>query len=129
VTLGRSPRRSEVGISFVIAVPEYVTAAASDLANVGSTIDAANAAAAAPTSALVAAGGDEVSAAVATAFGAHAQAYQALSAEATAFHQQFVELLNAGAASYAGAEAANANPLKGSSTRSMRPSTRSWDGP
>ena len=48
-------------MSFVIAVPEYVTAAASDLANIGSTISAANTAAAAPTSAIVAAGGDEVS--------------------------------------------------------------------
>ena len=99
-------------MSFVIAVPEYVTVAASDLANLASTISAANAAAAAPTSAVLAAGSDEVSAAVATVFGAHAQAYQALSAQAAAFHQQFVQLLNAGAGSYASAEAANATPLQ-----------------
>jgi hypothetical protein len=89
VILRRSPRRSEGGMSFVIADPEYVTAAASDLANVASTISEANAAAAAPTSTVLAAGGDEVSAAVAAMFGAHAQAYQALSAQAAAFHQQF----------------------------------------
>ncbi|MDR3656896.1 MAG: PE family protein, partial [Mycobacterium sp.] len=99
-------------MSFVIAAPEYVTAAASDLANVASTISAANAAAASPTSELLAAGGDEVSAAVASVFGAHAQAYQALSAEAATFHQQFVQLLNSGASSYALAEAANTDPLQ-----------------
>nr|WP_142361277.1 PE family protein [Mycobacterium ostraviense] len=40
--------------------------------------------------------------------GAHAQAYQALSTQAAAFHNQFVQTLSAGAASYASAEAANA---------------------
>ena len=89
-----------------------MTAAASDLASVGSTISAANAVAAVPTSQVLAAGGDEVSAAVAAIFGAHAQAYQELSAQAATFHQQFVQLLNAGAGSYANAEAANANPLQ-----------------
>ncbi len=57
---------------FVIAMPEMVTAAATDLANVGSTISEANAAAVAPTAAVLAAGGDEVSAAIAALFGAHA---------------------------------------------------------
>src|ERR1700677_375993 len=99
-------------MSFVIAVREYVTAAASDLANIGSTISAANAAAAAPTSAIVAAGADEVSVAVTTMFGAHAQAYQAISAQAATFHEQFVQLMNAGAGSYANAETANATPLQ-----------------
>ena len=44
-------------MSFVIAVPEYVTAAASDLANIGSAISEANAAALAPTTGVLAAGG------------------------------------------------------------------------
>ncbi|OQZ87884.1 PE family protein, partial [Mycobacterium alsense] len=99
-------------MSFVIAVPEYVTAAASDLANVASAIGEANAAAGVPTSTVLAAGADEVSVAVAQLFGAHARAYQAISAEAAAFHQRFVGLLTAGAGSYAAAEAANANPLQ-----------------
>ena len=73
-------------MSFVIAAPEFLTAAATDLANIGSTIGAANAAAAAPTTSLLAAGADEVSAAVAALFGGHAQSYQALSAQAAAFH-------------------------------------------
>jgi PE family len=99
-------------MSFVIAAPEFVTAAASDLANVGSTITTANAAAAAPTTGVLAAGADEVSATVATLFDAHGQAYQAISAQTAAFHQQFVQLINSGAGAYAAAEAANASPLQ-----------------
>jgi PE family len=99
-------------MSFVIAAPEFVTAAASDLANVGSTISTANATAAAPTTGVLAAGADEVSATVATLLGAHGQAYQTISAQTAAFHQQFVQLMNSGAGSYAAAEAANASPLQ-----------------
>ncbi|CPR12728.1 PE-PGRS family protein [Mycobacterium bohemicum DSM 44277] len=95
-------------MSFLIVAPEFMHSAASDLANIGSVIGAANAAAAGPTTGIVAAGADEVSAAAAALFGAHAQAYQTLSAQATAFHNQFVQLMNGGAASYVGAEAANA---------------------
>jgi PE family len=99
-------------MSFVNAVPEYVAAAATDLANIGSTISSANVAALAPTSGVLAAGADEVSASIAALFGAHAQAYQALSAQAALFHQQFVQLMNGGAAQYAITEAANASPLQ-----------------
>ena len=95
-------------MSFLIAAPEFVSAAASDLAKIGSTIGAANAAAEFPTTSVLAAGADEVSVSIAALFGAHAQAYQALSAKAAAFHSQFVQLMNGGAASYAGGEAANA---------------------
>ena len=89
-----------------------VTAAATDLARVGSTLSAANLAAVAPTSSVIAAGADEVSATIAALFGAHAHTYQALNAQAATFHQQFVRALTAGANSYAGAEAANASPLQ-----------------
>lgn len=61
---------------------------------------------------MIAAGADEVSAGIAALFGAHARAYQALSAQAAAFHAQFVQALNAGAGSYAAAEGANASPLQ-----------------
>lgn len=98
-------------MSFVVARTDSVTAAASDLASIGSALSTANSAASAPTSSVVAAGGDEVSAIVAALFGAHAQAYQALSAQAALFHQQFVKLLGTGAAEYAAAEAANIAPL------------------
>nr|MBC9865862.1 PE-PGRS family protein [Mycobacterium pseudoshottsii] len=98
-------------MSFVVASPEYVAAAASDLAGIGSALSTANAAAA-PTIEVLAAGADEVSAAIAAFFGAHAQAYQALSEQASAFHLQFVQAMTAGAGAYAGAEAVNASPLQ-----------------
>jgi hypothetical protein len=99
-------------MSFVFTTPEYVAAAASDLANIGSTISSANAAALGRTSGVLAAGADEVSTTVAALFDAHAQAYQALSTQAALFHQQFVELMNSGAGQYALTEAANASPLQ-----------------
>src|SRR6516162_10093614 len=104
-------------MSFVIAAPEFVTAAASDLASLGSTISSANAAAAIPTTGVLAAAEDEVSAAIAALFSAHGQGFQALSAQAAAFHDQFVRTLTAGAGSYVSAEATNvaaftANPAQ-----------------
>jgi len=113
-------------MSFVIAAPEMMTAAASDVASIGSTLSAANAAAAAPTSGIVAAAGDEVSAAIAALFSRHAQAYQALGAQAAAFHEQFVQALSAGAASYVGAEGANvaaftANPAASAAAAQVAP--------
>jgi PE family len=99
-------------MSFVIAAPDLVIAAASDLASIGSAINAANAAAVATTTSVVAAAADEVSTQLAALFGAHARSYQALSAQAAAFHDQFVRALNAGAGTYAGTEAANASPLQ-----------------
>ncbi|MCV7101166.1 PE family protein, partial [Mycobacterium palustre] len=100
-------------MSFVFATPEYLAAAATDLSNIGSAISSANAAALAPTSGVLAPGADEVSASIAALFGAHSQAYQALSAQAALFHQQFVNLMSGGAAQYALAEAQNAAPLLG----------------
>ena len=104
-------------MSFVVAVPEALGTAATDLASLGSTLNAANAAAAAPTTGILAAAEDEVSAAIAELFSARARAYQALSAQAAAFHDQFVQALTAGARSYVSAEAANlaaftANPAQ-----------------
>src|SRR5271170_2128827 len=111
---GRSmSNRWDSRMNGVIAAPEMMAAAAADLGSIGSTISAANAAVAGPTTQVLASGADEVSVAVATLFGAHAQAYQAISAQAAAFHEQLVQRLNAGAVSYGNAEAANANPLQG----------------
>jgi len=69
-------------MSFVVAVPEFVADAANHLAVIGSAMDAAHAAAAAQTTALAAAAADEVSAAIAETFSAHASQYQALSSNA-----------------------------------------------
>ncbi|MGB9303686.1 MAG: PE family protein, partial [Mycobacterium sp.] len=99
-------------MSYLVAVPEMLQAAATDLAGIGSTLSEANAAAAAPTTGLLAAGADEVSAAVTVLFSSHAQAFQALSAEAAAFHQQFVQLLTSAGGSYAATDASSASPLQ-----------------
>src|ERR1700677_4215062 len=99
-------------MSFVIAAPEAVASAASSVANIGSAIGEANAAAVAPTTGVAAAAEDEVSAAIAALFSGHAQEFQALSTQAAAFHTEFVQLINGGAAQYAAAEAANASPLQ-----------------
>jgi hypothetical protein len=90
--------------------------AAGKVEAIGSALNAAHAAAAAPTTGIAAAGQDEVSAAIAELFSAEGQAYQALSAEASAFHEQFVQTLNAGAASYVGTEAANVQAFTGHAT-------------
>ena len=97
----------EVWMSYVIAAPELMTAAATDVAGIGSTLNVANAVAAATTTGILAATQDEVSAAIAELFSGHAQAYQARGAQAAAFHEQFVQALTAGAGSYVSAEAAN----------------------
>jgi hypothetical protein len=99
-------------MSYVIAAPEIMTSAATDLSNIGSTLSAAHSAAAAQTTGVLAAGADEVSAAIAALFSVHGQSFQALSAQAAAFHSQFVQSLSGAGSSYALAEAANASPLQ-----------------
>ncbi|CKN71524.1 PE family protein [Mycobacterium tuberculosis] len=51
---------------------------------------------------------DEVSALTAAQFAAHAQIYQAVSAQAAAIHEMFVNTLQMSSGSYAATEAANA---------------------
>jgi len=99
-------------MSFVAAAPEIMTSAAKDLADIGSALTAANRAAVTQTTGVLSAAEDEVSAAIAALFSAHGQGFQALSAQAAAFHDQFVQALTAGAGSYVGAEAANASLLQ-----------------
>ncbi|WP_139828643.1 PE family protein, partial [Mycobacterium riyadhense] len=94
-------------MSFLIAAPELLAAAAVDLASINRALTAANAAAAAPTAGLLAAAEDEVSIAVAALFGSNARAYQAFSAQATAFHDRFAQTLSAAAVAYAGTDAAD----------------------
>jgi hypothetical protein len=95
-------------MSFVSVVPDMIARAAEELDRLGSTLTAANAAAAAATTGLPAAAADEVSAAIASLLNTQAQEYQSLSAQAAGFHSQFVNLLNAGAGSYMGTEIGNA---------------------
>ena len=99
-------------MSFLIAAPNLLTSAAAEAAGIGSSVVAANLAALSPTSTLIAAAGDEVSAAIASLFSGHAEAYEAASRQAAAFHEQFVQALANASNAYASAEAINAGPLQ-----------------
>jgi hypothetical protein len=92
-------------VSFLIAAPELIADAATDLANIGSMIGSANSAVSAATTGVLPAAADEVSAQIAALFSTHAAGYQQLGAQAAAFHQQFVKNLTGGAGTYAAAEA------------------------
>jgi PE family len=95
-------------MSFVTTQPDALSAAAGDLQGIGADLTAHNSAAAAPTTAVSPAAADEVSALTAAQFTAHAQLYQAVSAQAAAIHEMFVNTLSTSAVSYAATEAANA---------------------
>lgn len=95
-------------MSFVNTQPEAILAAAGTLNGIGSALNAQNAAAVAPTTGVVPAAADEVSALTAAHFAAHGHLYQAIGAQATAIHELFVHTLAASAGSYAACEAANA---------------------
>src|ERR1700722_9259851 len=98
----------EQSMSFVSIIPEMLSAAAGNLQSIGSAVNARKPAALAPTTGLVPAAADEVSALTAMQFAAHAQMYQVVSGQAAAMHQMFVSVLAASAGSYATTEAANA---------------------
>jgi hypothetical protein len=95
-------------MSFVTTQPEALTTAAGSLQGIGSAMSAQNSAAAAPTTGVVPAAADEVSALTAAQFAAHAEMYQSVSAQAAAIHEMFVNTLSTSAGSYAATEAANA---------------------
>ena len=94
-------------MSFVIAVPDLVEAAAQDLAGIRSALDEVTEAIVASTTTLIPAAQDEVSTTIAALFGAFGQEYQALNAEVAAFHNAFVNAMTGGAAAYLDAEIAN----------------------
>ncbi len=93
-------------MSLMLVAPEALVATASDAAHIGWAVMAANAAAEPPTAEVLAAGTDEVSAAIASLFSDHAQQFQALSAQASAFGAQFVQVLKSAGSAYAAAESA-----------------------
>ena len=95
-------------MSYVTTHPEMLSAAAGNLQDIGAAVSAGNAAAAAPTTGVLPAAADEVSALTAAQFAAHAQMYQDFSAQAAAIHEQFVATLATSAGSYLATEAANA---------------------
>jgi hypothetical protein len=95
-------------MSFVTAQPEALAAAAADLQSIGAAVSAQNAASAVPTTGVIPAAADEVSALTAAQFAAHGQLFQTVSAQAQAIHEMFVNTLRTSAGSYAATEAANA---------------------
>src|SRR3978361_927335 len=95
-------------MSFVTTQPEALAAAAGNLQGIGTTMSSQNAAAAAPTTGVGPGSAYEVSALTAAQFAAHAQMYQAVSAQAAAIHEMFVNTLTTSSGSYAATEAANA---------------------
>lgn len=91
--------------------PEFVTAAASDLAGIRDNLTQASSSAAQSTTGILAGGGDEVSAAISRIFSAYGEEFQTVNTQMAEFHGRFAGLLNAGAAQYSAAEAANSSPL------------------
>lgn len=95
-------------MSFVLAAPQQLEAAALDLAGIRSMLAEATSAVVAPTSAVAPAAADEVSAAIATVFADFGEEFQVISAQAQSFHAELVTALNAAAGAYLGTEIVNA---------------------
>ncbi len=91
-------------MSAVIAVPDLMGQAATDLARIGDTLNVAHMTAAVSTTQVLPAAADEVSASIAHLMSGYGQEYQALAGQAAAFHAQFAQNLTKSAASYASAE-------------------------
>ncbi|ORA07997.1 PE-PGRS family protein, partial [Mycobacterium asiaticum DSM 44297] len=99
-------------MSYVIALPNELVLTAGDLDGINQMVRTASFAAAQATTGMVPLAADEVSAAISRLFGTFGQEYQALSAQAALFHEEFIRTLMAGGGAYALAEAANAGPLQ-----------------
>jgi len=98
--------------TYVIAAPVAFAEASEDLSGIAEAIKGAAAGAAPSTTGVVAAAGDEISAAIANVFGSCANEFQTLTARTMLVQAQFVRALGAAGAAYAAAEAANAAPLQ-----------------
>jgi hypothetical protein len=97
----------------IITSPEMLASTAADVESIGSAISTASANAAAPTTGVLAAAEDEVSAAIANLFGRYGREYQAVVSQAVVFHSEFTRAVAAAANTYAQAEAANAALMSG----------------
>ncbi len=94
-------------MSFVTTQPEALAYAAGKLQTLGSAIAAESASAASPTTGVIPAAADEVSALQAAIFAAYGTLYQSVNAQAAAIHELFVHTLGASAGSYVATESAN----------------------
>ncbi len=91
-------------MAYVIAAPEMMASAATDLAAIGSDLSDAHTAAAQAMQGLAPAAGDEVSVGIAHLFSQHARDYQALAGKAAAFQDQFGQNLKTSGGVYAAIE-------------------------
>ncbi|WP_162951394.1 PE family protein [Mycobacterium paragordonae] len=94
-------------MSQVMAVPEFMVEAATDLKTIDSALQKAHTLAAGATLAVLPAAADEVSANIAQLFSDYGREYQHLAGQAGVFHERFVQNLNMSAGMYAEAEAVN----------------------
>lgn len=93
-------------------VPEELASAAEDVGNIGTILEEANAYAALPTSTVLPAGGDAVSAAITPLFNDQSTVYQELAVRVSAFHREFTRLLSAAGAAYTETEQAAQQALR-----------------
>ncbi|MDP7704512.1 MULTISPECIES: PE-PPE domain-containing protein [unclassified Mycobacterium] len=110
-------------MSYLLTAPETLAAAATDVDGIAAAIHAANAAAAGRTSGLLAAAGDEVSAAIADLFSAYGDEYQAVIKQASLFQDEFTRALSNAASAYTQAEALNGALLNGMQSLLTQPPT------
>jgi hypothetical protein len=103
----------------LVTAPELLASTAAEVEEIGSAIADANANAAGPTTRLVAAAEDEVSAAIAKLFAGYGQQYRAVLTQATAFHDKFAQTLAAAGNTYAQAEAGNVAVLNGGASNAL----------
>jgi hypothetical protein len=100
-------------VTLLSIAPDIVSEASQNLENLGSELRSANAAAATQTTSVVAPAADEISAAFTALLSSHAQGFQAVSAKAAAFHDEFVKVLSGGSAQYVSTEATSAASILG----------------
>lgn len=97
----------------VSVIPDLLAEAANELAGIDLAIRTASRNAAASTTQVLTAAGDEVSAAIAALLSVHGQEYQAISAQVDQIGWRFAQSLTGAGSAYATAEATNASLLTG----------------
>lgn len=106
-------------MSYVFAQTPALAAAATELSGIGAAIGAAAGAAAAPTTGIMSAAADEVSAAIADLFGTYGVEFQSVGTRIGALYDGLVQQLNATVSSYANAEAINTAALVQAATAGL----------
>lgn len=114
-------------MSYMRTIPEFLSTAAADIGGIGSALSDASLAAADPTTNLLAAAADEVSTVVSKVFGGYGLSAQAVLTQASAFHNEFTELLANAGGIFAQAEVDNAEALTNAVGEFSEPFIQLWD--